>query len=63
MAKMREYIFRGSVTKLGVEFIVKARNLNEAIAKAKEGKFDDYDDIGAETSDWELNPKTGRENI
>ena len=58
MAKEREYIFEGTVTRRGVTFFVKAASEVEAKEKAAAGEFEDYDVNGAETSDWEMNPNT-----
>lgn len=55
---MPAWIFRGSIRLDGVEFRITAATEEEAIAKAEAGEFDEYDEMGAETVDWEINPKT-----
>lgn len=59
---MAEYTFQGSVTLRGVTFYVKAATEAEAREKARKGDYEDYDALGAETSDWEIHPSTCKEN-
>ena len=59
---MAEWIFRGSMRLEGVEFRITADSEAEAIAKAKTGDYDDYDDRGAVTVDWDIDPATGELN-
>lgn len=53
---MAEWIFKGSIRLDGVEFRITADTETEAIAKAKAGDYDDYDEMGAATADWEIDP-------
>jgi len=59
---MPEYIFRGSVTMNGVVFTVTAKDSQEAIEKARQGEFDDFDASCGEAVDWEIRPGTCERN-
>lgn len=54
------YTGKGRVTLEGVTFYILADTLDEAKEKARRGEYTDYDALGAETSDWEISPKTVR---
>ena len=57
-----QWIFKGSLRLDGVSFFITADNEAEAIAKAKMGDYDEYDEMGATAADWEIDPKTGDPN-
>ena len=58
----RQYIARGTIELRGVDFYITAESEEDARAKAKAGEYDSYEDNGAETFNWEINPGTVKEN-
>ncbi len=61
-AALREFIFEGTVELRGVQFFVVAEDEMDARAKASAGEWTDYDTLGAETVNWELDLKTIQAN-
>ena len=59
---MPEYLFRGSLKMRGVVFFIEAENEAEAKKIAASGRYDDFDDNGAETVDWSIDEDTCKEN-
>ena len=59
---LREFIFTGTVELRGVHFFVVARDEADARAKAASGDWVDYETTGADTVNWELDPKTIQAN-
>ena len=59
---MPEYVFRGSVTLNGVWFYISAKDEADAKERARLGKYDEYDETSAETSDWKIDPGSIEEN-
>lgn len=55
---MPEYIFQGTVTLSGVDFYVTADSEEEAIAKAKMGEYNNRDTVGADSTDWDIDPNS-----
>lgn len=55
---MAQWVFTGSIRLDGVSFYITAETEAEAIAKAKIGDYDEYDEQGATTADWEIQPST-----
>ena len=55
---MPEFIFKGTLSLDGVTFFITAENEAEAESKARAGRFDDYDAIGASSTDCKINPGT-----
>lgn len=58
---MKRFWFKGSATMRGVDFLVEADSKEEAMARARNGEWDDYITSGADTSDWEINANTCEE--
>lgn len=50
----KEYIFRGKLSLSGVEFYITANSEEEAIAKARDGDWHDYDTLGASSEDCNI---------
>jgi hypothetical protein len=59
---MTQWLFKGSLRLDGVDFIITADTKDEAIAKAKSGDYDEYDEMGATAADWEIDPASGELN-
>lgn len=59
---MPEYRFYGRITQDGVTYYISAPNRESAIAAVKSNSFDEFDASGAETVDWDIDPKTIEEN-
>jgi hypothetical protein len=55
---MAKWTARGSVRLDGVVFTITADTEAEARAKAVVGDFDEYDEMGAGSADWEIIPST-----
>ena len=58
----REYSFKGTVELRGVEFIVTAKDENEAKLKALKGEWDHYETDLAECFNSEVEPTTCKLN-
>ena len=61
-AKLKEFIFKGTLELRGVVFTVKAVDRDAAQAKATRGDYDDYDTRGAEAADWQLDLRSCESN-
>ncbi len=59
---MKRFWFKGTATLRGVDFLVEADSKDGAIARARNGEWDDYLTDGADTSDWEINVNTCQED-
>ena len=60
--EMASFICRGTVELRGVDFFIEAATLEEAIAKAEAGQFEDYETACAETFNWTMNSRTVEPN-
>ncbi len=55
---MPQYIFQGTVTLSGVDFYITADSKEEAVEKAKSGEYNDRDMVGADSTDWDIEPNS-----
>ena len=53
-----EWLFRGTLKMSGVIFSVSAETEAEALQKARDGDWDDYDTTRASGDDWKLDDGT-----
>ena len=58
----QEYTCRGTLELSGVVFTIKARSLEEAKEKARNGDWEEWAIDSAESINWTLNPKTVEPN-
>ena len=54
MPTVRQFIVRGRLTLDGVDFVVQAKDSQEAIEKAKAGEWLEWVTDGAEAVDWKI---------
>jgi len=59
----REYLASGTITLIGVQFVIIASSQEEAEAKAERGEWHDYDIAGASSSDSNICASTIKENV
>lgn len=55
---MKRFWFKGTATLRGVQFLIEASSEKNAVNRAHNGEWDEYDISGADTSDWKINPNT-----
>ena len=55
---MASWIFKGSIRLDGVTFYVEAESEEEAREKARAGDYEEYDEMGAETANCEIDAGT-----
>lgn len=59
---MPRYRAKGSITRRGVDFVIEdAPDIETARTRFVQGIWDDWDESGAETSDWEIDVQTVEE--